>query len=364
MKIKEIAKEIEAFAPLAYQEDYDNSGFQVGSPDDEIKGVLITIDVTEAVIDEAIEKQCNLIIAHHPLIFGKVKKIIGRNSVERCIIKAIKNDITIYACHTNIDKMSNGVSARFAQKLGLVNCRTLVAESGLLEKLVTFVPQQQAEHVRQALYSAGAGHIGNYDHCSYNIDGKGTFRASNGCNPFVGEIGEDHTEPETRIEVILKKKDELRIIEALLANHPYEEPAYDIFELKNRYESVGLGTIGELENEEDEKEFLLRLKKTIDMGGIRHTELLGKKIKRVALCGGSGAEFLQDAIGQGADIYISCDFKYHQFFDAEKKILIADVGHFESERFTKEIFFEIVSKNNPKFAVYISSCKTNPINYI
>lgn len=364
MKIKEVTKNIEDFAPLAYQEEYDNSGFQVGMPDAEVTGVLITIDVTEAVIDEAIEKRCNLIIAHHPLIFGKLKKIIGRNAVERCVAKAIKHDITVYACHTNIDKMSNGVSARFARELGLKNCRTLVPEGGLLEKLVTFVPMAQAEQVRQALYAAGAGHIGNYDHCSYNLDGKGTFRASEGCRPFVGEIEADHVEPETRIEVILKKKDESRVVEALVEAHPYEEPAYDLFALQNRYDRVGLGVVGELETEMDEVEFLRHLKGIVENGGIRHTELLGKKVKRVALCGGSGAEFLHDAIGEAADVYISCDFKYHQFFEAEKKILIADVGHFESERFTKEIFFEIVSKNNPKFAIYISSCKTNPINYI
>ena len=364
MKIKEITKELEAFAPLAYQEEYDNCGFQVGNPDDEIAGILITLDVTEAVIDEAIEKGCNLIIAHHPLIFGKLKKVIGRNTVERCVIKAIRNNITIYASHTNIDKMSNGVSARFAQKLGLIHCQTLVPEGGLLEKLVTFVPHQQAEQVRQDLYAAGAGCIGEYDHCSYNLEGTGTFRASDGCHPFVGEIGEEHEEPETRIEVIMEKRNEHRIVAALLKAHPYEEPAYDIYELKNRHGKVGLGVIGELEEEEAELDFLHRLKGVIEMGGIRHTELLGKKIKKVALCGGSGAEFLSDAIQQGADIYISCDFKYHQFFDAEKKIVIADIGHFESERFTKEIFFEIVSKNNPKFAIHISSCKTNPINYI
>lgn len=364
MRIKDLTKEIEDFAPLDYQEPYDNCGFQVGAPDDEIHGVLITLDVTEEVVDEAIEKHCNLIIAHHPLIFGKVKKIIGRNPVERCIIKAIKHDITIYACHTNIDKMSNGVSARFAQKLGIVNRRTLAPESGLLEKLVTFVPTQQSGQVRQALYAAGAGHIGNYDHCSYNLEGNGTFRAGDNCHPYAGKTGTDHTEAETRIEVIIKKKDEQRIINALRQSHPYEEPAYDIYELKNTYENVGLGIIGELEEETDEQEFLLKLKKAIDMGGIRHTDLLNKKIKRVALCGGSGAELLPAAIGQGADVYISSDFKYHQFFDAGKKILIADIGHFESERFTKEIFFEIVSKNNPTFAVYISSCKTNPINYI
>lgn len=363
MKIIELAKKIEDFAPSTYQEDYDNSGFQVGNIEDEIKGVLITIDVTEEVIDEAIRKKCNLIISHHPLIFPKIKKILGRNNTERCIIKAIQNDITIYSNHTNLDKVEGGVSYRLAEKLGLKEIQTLYREDDLLFKVATYVPSAHAVAVREAMFSAGAGKIGAYSNCSYNLTGIGTFKAQEGCNPFVGKINEEHSEEEVKIETIVPKAKLNATINAILSVHPYEEPAYDIFPTKNTF-SVGLGAIGNLPEPIDEIEFLHKIKKTLKADRIRHTAILGKKISKVALCGGSGAEFLQTAINSGADIYISADFKYHQFFEAENKIIIADVGHFESEQFTKDIFYDIISKNNTNFAIYYTDCKTNPINYL
>ncbi|MCB9018563.1 MAG: Nif3-like dinuclear metal center hexameric protein [Prevotellaceae bacterium] len=364
MKIKEITDLIEEYAPLCYQESYDNSGMQIGDKEATIKGILLTIDVTEEVINEAIEKGCNLILAHHPLIFGKIKKITGHDHVERCIIKAIKHDIAIYASHTNMDKMKNGVSARLADKLGLKDCEILAPETDCLFKLITFTPDSHAENVRQALFAIGAGGIGKYDKCSYGSEGIGTFRANDGCQPFVGEIGEYHQEKEIKIEVILKKEIIGKAIAALIAAHPYEEPAYDIFKLHNEYNGVGLGIIGNLPEKVKTLPFLKEIKERLQIGAIRYTTPTKDWIQRIALCGGSGAEFINTAIAKGADLYISGDFKYHQLFDAENKITIADVGHFESEQFTKEIFFEIVSKNNPKFAIQFSDYKTNPINYI
>jgi len=279
-------------------------------------------------------------------------------------MKAVRNDIAIYACHTNIDKVANGVSARMAQKLNLQNSRILAAEKKRLLKLVAFVPEQRSEDLRQALFEAGAGQIGHYDCCSFQSKGDGTFRAGDGTHPYVGKVGEMHTEPEVRIEVILKKELKNRVISALVQSHPYEEPAFDLYELENSYGGAGLGMIGELEEAEDELSFLNKIKEAFQSGCIRHSELLNRKIKRVALCGGSGAEFLSEAIAQKADIYISADFKYHQFFEAEKKLIIADIGHFESEQFTKEIFFEILSKKTPTFAIHFSDYNTNPINYL
>jgi dinuclear metal center YbgI/SA1388 family protein len=372
MKVNELCNIIETGFPLSYQESYDNSGLQVGYPDTEVTGILISIDVTEEVIEEAIRKRCNFILTHHPLIFRGIKNLTGNSMVQRCVMQAIQNNIAVYAGHTNLDKMKNGVSARMAKKLNLQNCRILSPEKKRLLKLVTFVPILHAENVRQTLFAAGAGTIGDYDCCSFNSQGEGTFRAADGTNPFAGDIGKLHTEPETRIEVILKKELKNRVVSALLESHPYEEPAYDLYELENNFTGAGFGIIGELKQPEDELFFLKKIKTVFNAKCVRYTELSDKKIQKVALCGGSGSEFLPAAVAQNADIYISADFKYHQFFEAEKRIIIADIGHFESEQFVKEIFFETllsqisekVSKKTTTFAIYFSDYNTNPINYL
>ena len=346
------------------QESYDNAGLLVGDSQMEINSVLVSIDVTEKVIEEAIQKKCNLIISHHPLIFSGLKRIVGQNEVQRCVAMAIKNDIAIYAAHTNLDNVLSGVSAKMAEKIGLKNMRILQPKDNLLVKLVTFVPRLHSYAVREALFAAGAGQIGNYDSCSFNVEGLGTFKANNEAKPYVGNINELHTESEIKIEVILPDYLKYKVISALLKTHPYEEPAYDIIPLKNKWNQVGAGIVGELEVEEDELQFLNRLKSVFNVPTIKHTSLTGKKVKCVALCGGSGSAFLKDAITTKADVYISGDFKYHEFFEAENRILIADIGHFESEQFTKDIFYEIITKKMPTFAVQISDSKTNPINYL
>jgi len=364
MTVKSICELIEDVAPLALQESYDNAGLLVGDSQMEITSVLVCIDITEEVIVEAIQKKCNLIISHHPLIFSGLKRLTGQNEVQRCVAKAIKNDIAIYAAHTNLDNVLQGVSGKMAEKIGLKNLRILQPKRNALLKLITYVPKLHSYRVRQSLFDAGAGQIGNYDSCSFNADGLGTFRANENAQPFVGSIDELHSEPEIRIEVILPEYLKFKVLESLLKSHPYEEPAYDFIPLKNDWNQVGAGVVGELEEDEDELEFLKRIKSIFGVLAIRHTNLLNKKIKRVALCGGSGSSFLPDAISAGADAYISGDFKYHEFFDAENRILIADIGHFESEQFTKDIFYEIITKKMPTFAVQISDSKTNPINYL
>jgi dinuclear metal center YbgI/SA1388 family protein len=364
MQVKDIATVFETFAPLQYQESYDNAGLCIGNPEMPINAVLLTIDITEAVIDEAIEKKCNLIISHHPLIFSGLKKITGNNYVERCVLKAIQSNIAIYSAHTNADSVWNGVNSIIADKLNLKDCKILSPQKGELRKLVTFVPEAQANQVREALFNAGAGSIGNYDSCSYNIKGEGTFKGNESSKPFVGEPGNLHVEPEIRIETIFPKHIQSKILSALNSKHPYEEPAYDIYPLENNFERIGMGMFGELENEMDELDFLKIIKTAFNAGCVRYTPLTGKKVKKVAICGGSGSSMLKDAIRSGADFFITADFKYHQFFDAEGKLVIADIGHYESEQFTKELFYNLLIKNFPTFAVHFSNIKTNPINYL
>ena len=364
MKISEILTYIESFAPLHYQEDYDNSGLLVGDPEKEVKSILLTIDTTEKVIDEAIKKGTNLIISHHPVIFKPFNKITTGSEIERAIIKAIKNDLSIYVAHTNFDNIIDGVNRKICDKLGLKKIRILRAVDNMLRKLVTFVPLDHADRVRQAIFDAGAGYIGNYDQCSYNLKGTGTFRALDGSKPFSGKRGEMNFEDEIRIETIFPEYLQNNIIESMIRAHPYDEVAYDIYPLANKYNLIGAGMTGELEKAVDEKSFLLEIKKIFNLKILRHTFLRNKKIKKVAVCGGGGSFLLRDAISAGADIFVSGDFKYHQYFDAENRILIADIGHYESEQFTTEIFYDILTKKFPKFAVYFSEVNTNPINYL
>lgn len=363
MKIKDIISEIEKFAPTIYQESYDNCGLLTGNKDAEATGAILTLDCTEEVVEEAIAKKCNLIIAHHPIIFSGLKKITGANYVERTIIKAIQNNIAIYAAHTNLDNVKDGVNAKIAQKLGLKDLKILSPKKQLLRKLVTFVPNSHSEKVRRALFEAGAGQIGNYDNCSFNIEGKGTFKGNENSNPVLGEKGKLSVENETRIEVIFENYRENELLSKLKEAHPYEEVAYDIYPLENHYQNVGSGMIGELEKALSETEFLNLVKSTFGLKYLKHTNLLKKPIKKVAFCGGSGSFLIKNAINSLADVYISSDIKYHEFFDAEGKVLIVDIGHFENEQFTPEIFYEIIQKKFTTFATYLSKINTNPVNY-
>jgi dinuclear metal center YbgI/SA1388 family protein len=364
MQLKEITRFIESVAPLALQESYDNSGLLIGNPADEVSGILITLDITEAIIDEAISKNLNLIVAHHPIIFSGLKKLNGKNYIERCVAKAIKNDIALYAAHTNLDSVFGGVNSKICDKLKLQNCQILAPVSGFLKKLVTFVPIADAEKVRKALFDAGAGNIGNYDSCSFNQSGLGSFRGNERTNPYVGEKNQLHFEEETRIETVFPKHIQTHVIQSLLNAHPYEEVAYDIYPLDNEFNQAGIGMIGELHSPADELEFLQKVKETFHCPVVKHTQLLGKPIRKVAVCGGSGSSYLSKAMAQKADIFISGDFKYHQFFDAEQQLIIADIGHFESEQFTKEVFYELLTKKFPKFAVHLSALDTNPVSYL
>ncbi|TVQ92285.1 MAG: Nif3-like dinuclear metal center hexameric protein [Bacteroidetes bacterium] len=363
MKLGELVKAFEQIAPFSLQEDYDNSGIQFGDPEKEVKRGLVCIDITEEIIDEAIEKQCDLVISHHPLIFRGIKKLTGKHYTERALIKAIKHDISLISVHTNLDSVINGVNKKLAEKLGLTELRVLQPRKGLLKKLVTFCPVEHAEKVREAIFLAGAGQIGEYDCCSFNLEGKGSFRGGDSTNPFVGEKGQIHYEPEIRIETILPDYLENAVLKAMLNAHPYEEVAYDLYPLDNTFDKAGAGITGKLPEQMTENNFLAFLKDQLGIPAIRHSEFTGREIKKVALCGGSGSFLIDKAVSAGADIFITADIKYHDFFDVRGKMLLADVGHYESEQFTKEILYEIVSKKFTNFALLISDQSTNPVRY-
>ncbi len=364
LRINEVTGYLESLAPLAYQESYDNAGLITGNPKTVVTGALISLDCTEEVVDEAIERKCNLIIAHHPIVFRGLKRLTGANYVERTVIKAIRNDIAIYAIHTNLDNVHIGVNKKICDKIGLINTRVLLPRTDVLSKLVTFVPKEHTGTVLTALYEAGAGQIGNYENCSFSVEGRGTFRPNEAANPTIGERRVQEVVEEDRVELICPSHLQSRILAALRKSHPYEEVAFYFSQVTNPDQEVGAGMVGELETPLEPSEFLARLKNSMDLKVIRHTRLLDQPIRKVAVCGGAGSFLLPQARKAGAQMYISADFKYHEFFDAEDQIVIADIGHYESEVYTKELLGEVLTKKFPNFAICFSTTVTNPISYL
>ncbi|MFV8353521.1 Nif3-like dinuclear metal center hexameric protein [Flavobacterium sp. XS2P14] len=364
MKIKEIIAILEQMAPLAYAEDFDNVGLLVGDQESDATGILVCHDALENIIDEAIAKNCNLVVCFHPILFSGLKKITGKNYVERAIIKAIKNDIVIYAVHTALDNHQEGVNKIFSDALGLINTRILIPKEHFIRKLVTYTIPENAEIVRNALFDAGAGTIGNYENCSFNSNGIGTYRGNEQSNPEIGERFEFVQANEIKIEVTFEKHLENKILKALFKSHLYEEVAYELYNLENKHQNIGLGMIGELQNPMKEKDFLLYVKEKMHCGGIRHSNFIGKEIKKVAVLGGAGSFAIKNAIQAGADAYLTADLKYHQFYEAENQLLLADIGHFESERYTKNYIVEYLRKKILNFAVILSEENSNPVKYL
>lgn len=362
MKVFEIINQIEFFAAPELQEDYDNCGLITGDKNQECLGVLCCLDVTMEVMHEAIQKKCNLIVAHHPIVFNGLKKINGKNYVEQVIIEAIRNSVAIYAAHTNLDNILLGVNGMIAEKLGLRDIKILNPKKKVLRRLITFAPLDKAEQVRNAVFQAGAGHIGNYSECSFNSEGTGTFKAEAGADPYVGEVGKRHHEQETKIEIVFPAYLETQVVNALVANHPYEEVAYDIFTMENIHYGIGSGIIGNIQPVE-EAEFLQKIKKVFNLSVIRHTSLRGKLVEKVAVCGGAGSFLIGNALQQGADFYITADVKYHEFFDATPKMVLADIGNYESEQFTIDLLQRLLLQKFPTFAVLKTEVNTNPVHY-
>ena len=363
MKLKDLTSYLDSAVPLSFQESYDNSGLQVGSPEREISSAMISLDVTEEVIDEAIDNKCDMVVSHHPLIFTGIKSLTGRSFTERTIYKAVKSDIAIYSAHTNLDIFNHGVSRKMAEKIGLEEISVLSPSKSKLLKLVTYIPESHLEKVRNAIFEAGAGFIGNYDQCGFTTSGNGSFRANANAKPFVGQKGKIHFENENRFETILFAHIKEKVVKALLNAHPYEEVAYDLYALENSNVEIGLGCVGTLAEPVSEDDFLQMVYSAFGAKGIRYSRLTGKKIRKVALCGGSGISLLSLAINSGADAFLTADIKYHDFFKTESKLLLVDAGHFETEKFSREILKDLIIKKFPKFAVRFSETNTNPINY-
>jgi dinuclear metal center YbgI/SA1388 family protein len=363
MKLKDLTSYLDSAVPLAYQEDYDNSGLQVGTPETEIHCAMVTLDVTEEVIAEAKVNNCDVVISHHPLIFRGIKRLTGKSFTERIIFESVRNNIAIYSAHTNLDIFTNGVSRKMAEKIGLEGVKVLSPSENRLLKLVTFVPESHFEKVRNALFLAGAGKVGNYDNCGFSSSGTGSFRGNEKTNPFRGKKGVLHFEQEIRFETILFSHLKDNVINALLQSHPYEEVAFDLYPLENKNIEIGLGCLGTYPEPITEDNFLKLISKVFDAGGIRYSRKTGNLIRRVALCGGSGAGLLDKAISSGADVFLTADIKYHDFFNTGNRILLVDAGHFETEKFSTEILKDLIIKKFPKFAVRFSEINTNPINY-
>ncbi len=363
MLLQDINNSLNAAAPFSLQESYDNSGIQVGSPDQEVSKGLVCIDATLPVLQEAISKGCDLILCHHPLIFKGLKQLTGASETEKIIIEAIRHGIAIVAIHTNLDNTYTGVNHELGLRLGLKNLRILEPAKGLLKKLVTFCPTAHAEKVRAAIFEAGAGNIGDYDCCSFNLEGKGSFRAGESSNPFAGKINELHYEEEVRIETIFPSYLQSKILKAMLISHPYEEVAYDIYPLDNTFDKAGSGIKGNFNEPLPVKDFLDVLKETLNLPYLRHSSYTNKYIKNVALCGGSGSFLLHQAIKSGAHAFVTADVKYHQFFEAGNSILLIDAGHYETEQFTKDLLLKIINEKIANFATLISETDTNPVLY-
>jgi len=364
MIVKEVTSVLEELAPLAYAEDFDNVGLLVGSYSQEVAGILVTLDTLENVVDEAIANNCNLIVSFHPIIFSGLKKITGSTYVERVVIKAIQHNISIYSMHTALDNSKEGVNAKICEVLEIINPEILIPQKNTIKKLTTYVPINTSEKIKKALYEAGAGTIGNYSNCSFTTLGTGSFKAENDANPTIGKIGETNSEEEVQINITFSASVEKKVMNALFKNHPYEEVAYEILTLENINQNIGMGMIGRLKTPMREKEFLKFLQKRMNADGIRHSKLLNRNIEKVAILGGSGAFAIKAAKAAGADILITADVKYHQFYEAESKIVIADIGHFETEQFTKDLLVDYLTKKIPNFAIRLSESKTNPIKYL
>ncbi|NQZ76917.1 MAG: Nif3-like dinuclear metal center hexameric protein [Ekhidna sp.] len=364
MLVRDITDFLESWAPLSLQESYDNSGLLIGEKSEEVKKALISLDLTEDVLDEAIETDCNLIISHHPFIFSGIKKIGNKHWIDKCVRKAIKHDISLYAIHTNLDNIHTGVNKKIADLIGLEETEVLLPKKGTLLKLTFFVPKDHTDSVLDATYEAGAGKIGNYDRCSFKVEGIGNFRGNEHSNPTIGQQGEDESVEETRCEILVHKHHLNGVLNAMKKSHPYEEVAYYVSSLENKSQEIGSGMIGVLSEGMQTEVFLKKLKERMSLDTIRHTKLVSKTIKKIAVCGGSGSFLLNTAKSQKADIFITADFKYHDFFEANGEIIIADIGHYESEVFTKELLLDALTKNFTKFAFRLSQVDTNPIKYL
>jgi dinuclear metal center YbgI/SA1388 family protein len=368
MVIDKLIKNIEEWAPPGVARDRDNVGLLVGSGDNEIKNVFLCLELNEQALKEAVRKNCNFIFTHHPLIFNPIKKLnFHKDSKAALIEKLIKNNITLYSAHTNLDHSTEGVSFSLAGILKLQNIKLLSRLESNQFKLVTFVPEKNIDEISQAVFNAGGGVIGEYSGCSFRLNGEGTFKGSAKSNPVIGNKNVAEKVNETRLEFVVGSWNLSKAINALLKVHPYEEPAYDVYPLKNAAVNYGEGAIGTLKKEMSADEFIKFTCKCLNAQGVRYTNGKKKKIYTVAVCGGAGYDQIENAISAGADAFITADLKYHTFQDAENKILLIDAGHYETEvpslTTVKEKFEEFFAASKEKIKVNLFSGSTNPVKF-
>ena len=371
--VADLTAALETLAPPALQMAYDNSGLLVGEPDTEITGVLITLDCLEATVEEAIDTGCNVIVAHHPIVFGGLKRLTGRTYVERVVMRALRAGVALYAIHTNLDSvLAQGVSGRLAAKLGLRGVTTLQPTAGALQKLAVYVPADPAglvDRVAAAMWAAGAGQIGHYDEASFRTAGTGTFRPLAGAEPAIGSApavdgtgaaGDREAVSEHKLEVVVPRVLAKAVLRAARAAHPYEEMAYDLYDVAGAHPDYGMGAVGDLHTDMAYDAWLDYLCARLELTGLKVTADTGRPIRRVAVCGGSGASLLGAARASGAQAFVTADFKYHEFFDAEGELVVCDVGHYESERHTTQLLYEYISTRFGTFAARMTQLDTNP----
>ena len=363
MIVKDVIDHLDEFAPLCYAEEFDNVGLIIGDYNQKVKGILVTLDSTEIVVEEAIKKKCNLIISFHPIIFNDLKSITKKNYVDRVIHKAIKNDIAIVAIHTALDNSIIGVNSTICKRLKIKDSKILIPKEKTIKKLTTYIPYKNVERLKSEIFKIGGGSIGKYENCSFSYEGMGSFKGNEQSSPKIGEKLKFTEVKEICVNITFLKHLEQRIINVLKDNHPYEEIAYEIITLDNYNQNIGMGMIGNLDKPMQENNFISFVKKQMKSSSIKHSKRLGKKIQKVAVLGGSGSFGIENAINSGADAYVTSDLKYHDYFRAEDKLLLLDIGHYESEQFTKKLMFDFLTKKIPNFAIVLSKTNTNPIKY-
>jgi len=364
MTCGEIFKYIRSWAPEEIAWNKDNVGLQVGSAKRKVKNILLALDLNMKVIIEAVKKDCNIIITHHPLLFNPLRKIdTDQDNTSLLVEKLIKHDITLFSAHTNLDFTKDGVSFELAKTLKLTNLRFLSNIKSAQYKLIVFVPEGHIEKVASAIFENGGGIIGEYSNCSFRTKGQGSFKGSKKTSPSIGKKLNYEKTDEIKLEVLIDSWKLNEILSAIRSVHPYEEIAYDVYPLNNENVNYGIGAIGELHTAMNQREFFNHVSKSLKINNFRYTTGKTNKIKTVAVCGGSGSEVIPAAIKKGADALITADIKYHTFFDNERKILLIDAGHYETEIFSlnevNKRLADLIKKKKNKVFKYNGS--TNPV---
>jgi len=368
MRVRDIQQILESWAPKEIAWERDNIGLQAGDPAAVVRGILVALDVTEEVIAEAVRRKANLLVSHHPLLFRPLSAVTMQSARGRCIRALMQSGINLYSAHTNLDFTRGGTSFALAQALGLTDVEFLRMPYEVQRKVVTFVPPAEAERVARAMADAGAGIIGNYDSCSFAGPGTGTFRGNERSRPAIGKRGVLEHASETRLEMMVPRWRLGDVIGAMHRAHPYEEVAYDVYPLENRSREHGMGIIGNARRPVTLRVFLNDLKRRLGVPALRCTGDMRRTVRRVAACGGSGTELMDEAARRGADVFVTADVRYHSFHDVEASMALVDAGHFETElpvvRAVVEHLRAACRARHATVPIHAARTSTNPIVYV